>query len=170
MISDEIFSKELDEILKIRKTPKKLRNEIIDYELMQTVESRDSVLERNRALIPKKERIPSEDTEQINSVEWFRKKFPDVDILSIRNEGSRTPAEKAKQLCMGLLPGASDLLIPDWHLYIEMKRVKGGVLSKEQSEFCDRRIKNGDYYMVCYGFEHFKEVIIGFYQLKIRKQ
>jgi len=58
----------------------------------------------------------------------------------------------------GLRPGVPDLFLPvardGWHgLYIEMKRVKGGVLSKEQRRWIEVLRNNGYQAVVCRGAE-----------------
>jgi hypothetical protein len=81
----------------------------------------------------------------------------------IRNGGSRTPRERADQIREGLHPGAADLYIPAWHLWIEFKKVKGGVVSKEQEAFAEY-VRNtcGDYYFLAEGFEQGKLKILAF--------
>ena len=76
--------------------------------------------------------IPSEDQELMLFVQWFRRTYKDVHIFAIPNGGYRTPAGAAKMKATGVMPGVPDLFIPEWHLWVEMKRQKGGVLSKEQ--------------------------------------
>ena len=106
------------------------------------------------------EQIPSEDKEQIDFVEWFRKTFPNVKILMIRNDGTRTMGEKCKQIAMGLLPGASDLHVPEWDLYIEMKRIKKYKFSPEQIAFKEYITRIGKYYIEGIGFEDAKRKVL----------
>jgi hypothetical protein len=81
------------------------------------------------------EKIPSEDREQMLLVQWFRRTYPDVRIFAIPNGGHRHPAVAAKLKATGASAGVPDLFIPAWKLWIEMKRVKGGVLSAEQKDW-----------------------------------
>ena len=103
---------------------------------------------------------PLEAVEQKNVVKWFRENYPGHKIISIRNDGSRTPAEKMEQIRMGLCVGAADLYIPVIHTWIEMKRVKGSVWSQEQKEFGEYVIKyTHDLYYVCHGADEAIETI-----------
>lgn len=107
--------------------------------------------------------MPREEEEQINFVAWFRQNYPDDVIFMIRNDGGRSPREKNQQLLLGLHAGASDLEIPRWNIYLEMKRQKGGRQSEEQKEF-ERYIKSiGKHYILANGckeaIEKFKEAI-----------
>ena len=76
--------------------------------------------------------IPSEHMEQAVLVMWFRRAYPDVLIFAIPNGGKRSMSVAAKLKVEGVVPGIPDLFVPAWQLWIEMKRVKGGVVSKEQ--------------------------------------
>jgi hypothetical protein len=105
-------------------------------------------------------KVRNEDREQIDFVEWFRKTFPEVKILMIRNDGTRTAAEKCQQIAMGLLPGASDLHIPEWDVYLEMKRTKGYKFSPEQIKFKEYIERIGKIYVDGIGFEDAKTKIL----------
>lgn len=76
----------------------------------------------------------SEHSEQVDLVNFFRVKYPGVLIFAIPNGGKRGKIEAARLKKEGVTPGIPDLFIPEWRLWIEMKRVKGGRLSKEQKE------------------------------------
>jgi len=167
MILDKVFMEELDGYLKKQKINKKERNKIIERELCLTpTEMLDSVLEKYRSKIPKKEQIPSEDTEQINFVEWFRKTHPNVVIMAIWNGGTRSPGERAKQIAMGLHPGAADLFVPVLGLWIEMKRTKGWVWKDEQKEFSKYCNSIGHEYILGVGFEGAKYQVSEFINRK----
>lgn len=159
-ISDDVFTKELDGYLKAQKINKAERKVRIYEALSLSVMARDEILERERLKIPKKEIIPSEDTEQIEFVEWFRKIYPDIVIMAIWNGGTRTPGERTKQIAMGIHPGAADLFIPAWGLWVEMKRTKGYAWSYEQREFSDYCDSIGHHYFIGIGFEDAKEKIL----------
>lgn len=79
-----------------------------------------------------KEVIPSEDHEQAMFVQWFRRTYPDVLIFSIPTGGHRHIAVATKMKVTGAVKGIPDLFVPEWRLWVEMKRTKGGVLSPEQ--------------------------------------
>jgi hypothetical protein len=63
----------------------------------------------------------------------------------------------------GLHPGAADLFIPAWHLWIEFKKVKGGVLSEEQGKFADYVCNHNYGWFMAKGFEHGKAQISTLY-------
>lgn len=79
--------------------------------------------------------MPTEHQEQAAFVAWFKLQFPHVRIAAIPNgiRSSIRQAVKAKR--DGMSKGFPDLMIPAWNLYIEMKRIKGGVLSPEQKDW-----------------------------------
>ena len=77
---------------------------------------------------------PSEHSEQVGFINWFRAKYPDVLIFAIPN-GEKRAISVAKRLKMeGVVRGVPDLFVPAWTLWIEMKRVSGGRLSTEQRQ------------------------------------
>lgn len=75
---------------------------------------------------------PSEHMEQALLVQWFRRSYPNVLIFAIPNGGARSKATAGKLKVEGVVAGIPDLFVPEWKLWIEMKRVKGGKLSPEQ--------------------------------------
>ena len=77
---------------------------------------------------------PSEHQEQVAFVQWFRLQFPKVLIFAIPNGGQRNKIVAAKLKREGTISGVPDLYSPYFNLWIEMKRVKGGSLSKNQKE------------------------------------
>lgn len=78
--------------------------------------------------------LPSESQEQAGFVNWFRSKWPGVLIYAIPN-GEKRAITTAKRLkSEGVVPGIPDLHIPEWKLWVEMKRSDGGRLSKEQKD------------------------------------
>jgi hypothetical protein len=74
----------------------------------------------------------SEHLEQARVVMWFRQTYPDTLIFAIPNGGLRSKSSALKLKVEGVVPGIPDLFIPAWMTWIEMKKEKGGVLSKEQ--------------------------------------
>ena len=46
-----------------------------------------------------------------------------------------------------------DLYIPEWKLWIEFKKVKGGILSKDQKLWRNYLISIGDNWILANGFE-----------------
>ena len=75
---------------------------------------------------------PSEHSEQVGFINWFRAKYPQVLIFAIPN-GEKRAITVAKRLkAEGVVRGIPDLFIPQWTLWVEMKRISGGRLSPEQ--------------------------------------
>jgi hypothetical protein len=84
-------------------------------------------------------RVPSEEHEQIVFITRVRFLYPLLanNVMAIPNGGWRNKAQAALLKRAGVLRGAPDLLIAlvrkEWPgLFIEMKRVKGGVVSPDQ--------------------------------------
>jgi len=172
MISDEVYTKEMHRLLKARDYLKHDRETLIKtaFETFKHCE-RDAHLEdMERALRQYKAakkaltHVPLEKDEQKAVVLWFHQEFPTKKIMSVRNDGFRLRKERIEQIEMGLLPGASDLLIPHITTWVEMKRAneKLSVWSEEQQEFA-RYINEeceGQIYLLCYGFEDAKQQIL----------
>lgn len=74
----------------------------------------------------------SEHLEQARVVMWFRRTYPDTLIFAIPNGGLRSKSQAMKLKVEGVVPGIPDLFIPAWMTWVEMKKAKNGVLSKEQ--------------------------------------
>jgi hypothetical protein len=75
---------------------------------------------------------PSEHSEQVGFINWFRVQYPNVLIFAIPN-GEKRAITVAKRLkAEGVVRGIPDLFIPQWNLWVEMKRKTGGRLSTEQ--------------------------------------
>jgi len=162
MINDTIFTDELNILLKKRKIKVKDRRATIKKYLDDDdINScRDKVLDRETYKTQcflrshrEKNNVPSEFTEQCNFVKWFKSEYPHIVIMSIRNGGHRNPRERSEQLLEGLHPGAADLYIPAWKLWIEFKKIKGGVLSEKQEIFRDYVLGIGDNWILALGCE-----------------
>ena len=78
--------------------------------------------------------MTSEHDEQVGFVVWFRSRFPGVLILAVPNGGKRHPGTARKLKAEGVVPGVPDLFVPEWSLWVEMKRAKGGRLSPDQRQ------------------------------------
>ena len=77
---------------------------------------------------------PSEHSEQVGFINWFRSQYPEILIFAIPN-GEKRSISVAKRLKMeGVVRGVPDLYVPAWNLWIEMKRVSGGRLSTDQRQ------------------------------------
>lgn len=79
-------------------------------------------------------RLPTEHEEQVAFVREFRLRWPDVLIFAIPNGEKRSKAAAGRLKAEGVVAGMPDLCVPEWGLWVEMKRLKGGRLSPEQSQ------------------------------------
>jgi hypothetical protein len=100
--------------------------------------------------------IPTEFAEQCSFVDWLE--FRGLRYSAIPNS-TYTPGwgAKMRNKRMGVRPGVPDLLvvIPKRCLvFVEMKRTKGGTVSKEQKEWIEalNEVNNVEA-KVCYGFD-----------------
>ncbi len=107
-------------------------------------------------------KIPSEHYEQAVLVAWFRIKYPHVLIFAIPNGGARSITTAAALKVEGVTKGIPDLFVPEWRLWIEMKRIKGGVLSPEQKSITEY-LKSVNYaVIIAKGAEDAKLQILNF--------
>jgi len=105
------------------------------------------------------EKIPSEHHEQALFVQWFRRTYPGVLIHSIPNGGHRSQATAIALKVEGTVKGIPDLFIPEWRVWVEMKRIKGGSLSQDQKNIIAYLESVGYQVIVGKGFLHAKEQI-----------
>ena len=104
-------------------------------------------------------RVPTEHFEQVAFINWSRATYPDLLIYAIPNGGFRMPQTRKHLKEEGVQPGIPDLHIPEFNLYIEMKRVKGGSLSKVQKHIIAHLKSIGCQVEVCLGFQEAKKVL-----------
>lgn len=116
----------------------------------------------------------SEDTEQINVIDWARwqqGKYPELELLHhCPNGGSRNKSEAAKLKQMGVVAGIPDLNLPVARgiyigLYIEMK-YDGGKLQESQKKMLRALAEEGHYCVVCYGAEEAIKILQEYLNLK----
>ena len=107
------------------------------------------------------ERIPMEDEEQMLFVQWFRRSYH-VRIFAIPNGGYRSASQAALLKATGVSAGVPDLFIPEWKLWIEMKRTKRGTVSQDQKDWIKYLNDIGHTAIVCKGFEEAKNRILSF--------
>jgi hypothetical protein len=105
------------------------------------------------------DRIPTEHEEQRELVKWFRQTFDGVRIFAIPNGGARSITTATRLKVEGVSAGVPDLYVPLWKLWIEMKRVKGGVVDKSQKDWHDYLKSIGDRVIVCRGADEAKRMI-----------
>lgn len=104
----------------------------------------------------------TEHEEQRELVKWFRQTYPGVRIFAIPNGGARSPATASRLKAEGVSSGVPDLCVPAWRLWIEMKRVKGGVVSAEQKDWLSYLEDVGYWCIVGKGAEDAKTKILAF--------
>lgn len=112
--------------------------------------------------------VPTEQQDQIKLAVWLWKQG--IKFNASANGGSRNYLEAAKLKRMGVSSGFPDLEIPipsgPYHgLYIELKRVKGGVVSESQREWLSHLNKNGYFARVAKGFEEARDLILYYLSL-----
>jgi hypothetical protein len=116
-------------------------------------------------------KVPTEHQEQVAFIQWFRYTYPKVKIMAIPN-GACTNAVAGRRFKKeGRDPGVPDLYIPEWHLWIEMKRsnwklaknIKEGTTAYNQKDWQTYLSeKCNDSVFVAVGFEQAKNKVIEF--------
>ena len=104
---------------------------------------------------------PSEHYEQAFFVSWFRKTYETL-IFSIPNGGVRDKVTAMKLKVEGTVSGVPDLFVPEWGLFIEMKRKEKSYLSKEQKKIIKILEGYGYSAIVGYGMEDAKKKVEDF--------
>lgn len=94
-----------------------------------------------------KSEIPTESQEQRAFVKWWRLQYPTVRIVAIPNGGTRDPIEAAHLKAEGVTAGFPDLIIVEWKMVIEFKRIKGSAISDAQRDW--------ETYFLSIGWTHF---------------
>jgi len=113
--------------------------------------------------------IAPESVEQTRLFQWARMqqgRWPELQLLyHIPNGGSRHRLEAIRLKQQGVRAGVPDLCLPvardNCHgLYIELKRMKGGRVSPEQTAWMEALKAEGYMVAVCHGWEMASEVIM----------
>lgn len=97
------------------------------------------------------DRMPTEHEEQMDFVRWFRRTYNPVRIFAIPNGGERNKAEAMRLKTEGVSRGVPDLYVPEWKLWIEMKKQRGGTVSDDQKDWLGYLEGIGDTAIVCRG-------------------
>ena len=114
---------------------------------------------------------PLERDEQTLLFEWSEYAectYPELQYMyHVPNEGRRSAAQAASLHLQGLKSGVPDICLPVPRggygaLYIELKRKRGGVVSKEQKKWVDGLNAVGNKAVVCRGFEEARDAIIAY--------
>lgn len=108
--------------------------------------------------------VLSEHEEQVKVITYCKSRFQTRHVFAIPNGGKRSMVAAMRAQAEGLCSGVPDLFIPFpngvYHgLFIEMKKVKGGVVSATQKEWIANLNACGYHAVVCKGFEEAKAVI-----------
>jgi hypothetical protein len=121
----------------------------------------------------RKEKVPLESDEQKLLFKWKSKMVEaghkELWGLNASMNGLRmTPGMAAKAKACGMVPGFPDINLPiskvvygklSLGLFIELKRLKGGIISKEQEEWAVYLAYNGYHHRFCYGWIHAAQTI-----------
>ncbi len=121
--------------------------------------------------------LPLEAREQEMLFEWAAYQlytYPELQsMFAIPNGGSRHPAEARNLKRQGVKPGVPDICLPvpkgGYHgMYIEMKRLKGGRLSDDQSAWIAMLKRNGYRAVVCKGWKSARDAILDYLEERQR--
>jgi hypothetical protein len=116
----------------------------------------------------------SEHTEQRALVTWAALQSKTIielaSLFSVPNGAYVSNAQAGKLKSEGLRAGVPDLFLAIPRrgfagMFIEMKRVTGGVVSEAQKEWHQRLAGNGYHVVVCKGFDAAKEEILNYLKL-----
>ena len=107
----------------------------------------------------------TEFAEQVIFVQWFRRNQP-TQIWHWPSGESRSRAAGAKIKALGGVRGVPDLFVPEWGLWIEMKRA-GGTLSVHQKEKIAWLESVGYRTFVAYGADDAQRKTVEFVDAKI---
>ena len=107
-------------------------------------------------------KLPSEHSEQAGLVMWFRTKFPTVLIYAVPNGEKRAMSVAVRLKAEGVVSGVPDLHVPQWGLWIEMKRTRGGVVSPAQRDMIEYLEGIGDTVFVPKGAREASVLILDF--------
>ncbi len=103
--------------------------------------------------------MESEHLQQVRLVSWFRRSYPGIRVFAIPNGGARSGVQGASLKAEGVSPGVPDLFVPEWLLWVELKREKGGVVSPVQKDWIAYLESIGHRVIVGRGFEDAKRQI-----------
>ena len=110
---------------------------------------------------PGGERIPSEHEEQRAFVEVWRKAgLPR--IFAIPNGEARGIRAATRLKAEGVSKGVPDLYCPEWRLWIEFKRRKGGSVSQDQKDWHEYLQECGDTVIIPKGAHQAVGMVIDF--------
>lgn len=115
------------------------------------------------------DRLPTEHEEQRSFVSLWRKcNLPR--IYAIPNGEARGIKAAMRLKVEGVSRGVPDLHCPEWRLWIEFKRQKGGSVKPDQKEWHEYLRSIGDNVIVCKGAVHGVELVREAMGLNDKKQ
>ena len=103
--------------------------------------------------------MESEHLQQVRLVAWFRRTYPSVRVFAIPNGGHRGASQGASLKAEGVTPGVPDLFVPEWNLWVELKREAGGIVSPVQKDWIAYLEGIGHWVIIGRGFEDAKRQI-----------
>ena len=115
--------------------------------------------------------IPTENAEQAALFQWAeyaKCKYPELGLMyAIANGGKRDKITAVTLQRTGVKPGVPDVCLPvprgqHGSLYVEMKVVNGGRVSKEQKEWIKNLTEAGNRAVVCKGWEAARDTIMDY--------
>lgn len=111
----------------------------------------------------------NENDQSMTFVNQVRKRYPELLIMHIKNEGKKTKAAADFDRAMGMLTGASDfIVIGNPTLCIEMKNADHTVstIGKKQVDFLINAEKQGCFTCVALGWEAAMEAVEDWMRIK----
>lgn len=115
--------------------------------------------------------VPTESQEQVTLFAWAKLMEPSISelrlMLHVPNGGWRDKRTAEKLKKEGVRPGFPDIFLPvprkgHHGLLVELKRVKGGSLSKEQRAWLENLNGQGYLAVVAKGYEEAKTIILDY--------
>ena len=115
-----------------------------------------------------KQKIPYESYEQTEIFRWARANqidYPELQLLNASLAGFKfTPGQSRKAKAQGMRKGYPDIFLPVTTnqyagLFIELKRIKGGSVSREQKAFLNRLNEQRYLAVVCKGHKEAIHVV-----------
>ena len=115
--------------------------------------------------------VPSESVEQQCLFRWAEYqmgKYPELALMyHVPNGGKRGKAEAIRFKAEGVKAGVPDICLPvprgEWHgLYIELKRRKGGRVTKDQTDWLEELMRQGYATAICRGCDEAQKVILAY--------
>lgn len=110
-------------------------------------------------------KLPTESDEQIRFVRWFRTHYKtlihsSVNGAKLSSQGKYGQVNKLKS--EGMVNGIPDLHIPEWNVWIEMKRSDGGTISPAQKRMINYLNSIGHYAYIAKGCDHAIAIVQNF--------